>query len=145
MADCARNPVLFPVVWFVNETTTEPLAGMFGITKLTTANFSEPSGQRFFTSHCVNKADPLIEACAKLAISPCANAREIEMGRFVCPEPVESVMVTLSPAGGGGEPVGCDTTTVTPLEVALFPLLSVAVALSVCDPLPTIAVSHETE
>src|SRR5215469_7341148 len=133
MSDCCRKPVLLPEVWFDNDTTTEPFAGMLGTTKLTTANFNEPSGQRFFTSHWVSSAVPLIDACAKSEISPCTNARAIETGRFVWPAPEASDMVTLSPAGGGGGGADCDTVTSTLLEVTLFPNLSVAFAANTCE------------
>src|ERR1700756_118509 len=145
MSDDAKKPVLFPETWFENETTTEPFAVILGTTKLTTANFSEPSGQRFFTSHWVWSAVPLIDACAKSGISPCTNAREIETGRFVWPEPEASDIVTSSPAGGGSEGGGadCETVTFTLLEVTLFPDLPVAFAAKACGPLVALVVSHE--
>jgi hypothetical protein len=97
---------------------------MLGTTKLTTANLSEPSGQRFFTSHCVSNGVPLIDACAKLAISPCAKGREIEIGLLLCAVPDVSDKVMLSPVGGGGG-VPWDTVTLTVLELAVLPAWSV--------------------
>ena len=137
--------MLFPDAWFEKETTTEPFAGMLGTTKLTTANLSEPSGQRFLTSHCVRSVLPLMDAWAKSAISPSTNARAIETARFVWPEPDASDMVTSSPAGGGGGGPDCDTVTFTLLDVALFPDMSVTFAARTCEPLLAVVVSHETE
>src|ERR1700722_11247039 len=124
--------------------TTEPFAAMLGITKLTTANFKEPSGQRFFTSHWVGRSVPPIDACAKFRISPCTKGREMETGRFVWPKPDPSVIVTSSPTGGGGGVVDCETLTVTLLEVAVLPDLSVAFAARMWEPLLTVVVSHNT-
>jgi hypothetical protein len=66
---------------------------------------------------------PLIDACAKLGISPCTKGREIEIGRFLCAVPDVSDRVMLSPAGGGGA-VACDTVTLTLLELAVLPVWS---------------------
>jgi hypothetical protein len=145
MSDGARKPVLFPEAWLENETTTEPFAGIHGTTKLTNANFSEASGHRFFTSHWVWTAVPLIDAWAKPGISPCTNARAIETGWFVWPEPEASDIVTLSPAGGGGGGVECETVTFTLLEIALFPELSFTFAAKTCEPLLAVVVSQDTE
>jgi len=57
MSDCCRYPVLFPVDWFWKLTDVPPVDTL-GRMKLTIANFSEPSGQRFFTSHCVRIGAP---------------------------------------------------------------------------------------
>src|SRR5208337_4666721 len=70
--------------------TTVPLVETLGRMKLTMANFSDPSAQRFLTSHCVNSAVPPTTACAKCGISPCLKNRPTETNRFVCPDPDKS-------------------------------------------------------
>jgi len=45
-----------------------------------------------------------MDACAKLVISPCTNAREMETGRLACALPDVSWIVTVSLVGGGGVP-----------------------------------------
>jgi len=49
MSALVRKPSLFPEDWLEKVTVTEPLEGMLGTTKLTIANFNDPSGQRFLT------------------------------------------------------------------------------------------------
>jgi len=84
--------VLLPVPWFW-KLTAVPAVETLGNTKLMMANFKEPSGQRFFTSHCVSMGTPPTTAWAKFGMSPSLKNRPTEMKRLVCPDPVRSETV----------------------------------------------------
>src|SRR5207247_10532598 len=85
----------------------------------------------------------VVVAFASLDSAPVPPLKRESDGKIHVPVKVTDGLVSSTRVTGGGDPF--DTVTLTGDEVVRFPAASLATAVRVCEPLPTVVVFQETE